>query len=366
MKRIRPIRQSDIKKIVKMIEYVTPGMFPGMIDNKNLIPFPLNILHKLLPLHLKFMQECYVAVEDNEPFGLISLVPDGYTKTRWKINRLALREDAYDTGKQLIDYVVNKYSGVGAETFITVIDENCPEAIALFKNACSFRNCSKINIWECESFRPETEKTEFIREALQFDAKRLFALDSEAILPCLRPSLVKTVMDFRLDLAGRMMDKFRNYKTDKYVLDNPRNDLLEGLLSIQTVDNIHFWVDITLSLGYQQYYENLVNFAIKKIRGKNNDAKIYFGVKDHYQTEKFMTEFLASQGFKLCGNFQVLVKDYWKPIRDYKEKVVPVIAFPDMTSPACNITPFTSEFYTKAKWFPNLTAKRTHSKFRKT
>ena len=342
MTKIIPLRQSDIKKIMKMIEYVTPGVPLGEIEDKNLTHFPLNIFHKILPLHLKFMQEAYVAVEDNEPLGLISLVRD--TKTRWKINRLVLGMDAYDVGKQLIDYVVNKYGGDGVEIFLTIIDENCPEAIALFKNACSFRNSSKINIWECESFRPSKKGNfDFIREARQDDVPKIIELDTEAIFPHLRPSLTRDVKDFRINSFSRFVDKFKKHKSYKYVLDNPGNNTFEGFLSIQTLDNIHFWVDTTLSFGFQQYYEELVSFAVREIRQQNQDAKIYFGVKDHYQTGKFMTEFLSSQGFKMCGNFQVLVKDYWKPIKDYKEKGVPVIAFPDITSPACNIMPFILE-----------------------
>ena len=127
MTKIIPVRQSDIKKIVKMIEYVTQGMSPGMIGDKTFIHFPFNIIHNLFPVNLKFLQECYVAVEKDEPLGLISLTPDGHTKTRWKINRLILGTNAYDTGKQLVDYVVNKYGGAGVETFVTVIDENYAE-----------------------------------------------------------------------------------------------------------------------------------------------------------------------------------------------------------------------------------------------
>ncbi len=346
MIKIVSIRQSDIKKIVKMIEYVAPGISPEMIGNKNFIHFPFNILHKILPLHMKFLEECYVAIENDEPLGLISLAPDGHIRTRWKINRLVLGINAYDVGKQLIDYVVNKYGGDGVETFITVINENYPEAIALFKNACSFRNYSKINIWEYEGiYNKDTKaKTGFLRKAENFDAQKLFELDSEAIFPHLRTFLAKTVNDFKIDIKSRLINKFKGYKAEKYVLDNPGNNTIEALLSIFTADNKHFWVDITLSLAYQDYYEDVADFAIKKIKSQNRDAKIYIGIKDYHQIKKHMTDVFSAHNFKLCGDFQVLVKDYWMPINDYKDKKVPAIIFPDMTSPACNIIRFISEF----------------------
>jgi hypothetical protein len=343
MTKIIPIRQSDIRKIVKMIEYISSGISPDITGDTNFIHFPVNFFHSALPLHWKFLQESYVAVEKNEPLGLISLVPDGNTRTRWKINRLVLGIEAYDVGKQLIDYVVNKYGGAGVERFLTTIDENSPEAIALFKKECFFRQFSKINIWEHESSAPAAIMPEALRGAVPADASKLFELDKDAILPHLRSSLVKTTDDFRFDLARKLSDTFKGYKACRYVLDNAGNNTLEGFLSMTTADSKHFWVDITLSLAYMQYYEELLGFTLGKIKSSIPDAKIYIGVKDYHQASTHMTDVLTSHKFKQCGNFQILVKDYWKPIREYKENTVPAIIFPDMTSPACNITRFISE-----------------------
>lgn len=346
MTKIIPIRQSDTKKIMKMIEYVSPGMSPEMIGDKNFSHFPVNILHNTLPVHMKFLQESYVAVENDEPLGLISLIPDGYTKTRWKINRLVLGMNAYDIGKQLIDYVVNKYGGAGVEIFLTVIDENYPEAIALFKDACSFRNYSKIDIWEYQNlYEFEAEvKHDLFRKVQYSDSQKLLELDSEAILPHLRVSLMKTAEDFKPGVRNKIINRLRGYKTSKYVLDNPEKGSIEGYLSIFTNNSQYYWVDITLSLAYQRYYEEFVNFAIGKIKAENDEATVYIGIKEYHQAAKYMTEVLATHNFKLCGNFQILVKDYWKPIKDYKENKVPAIIFPDMTSPACNIIRFISEY----------------------
>ena len=345
MTKIVPIRHCDIKKIIKMIEYVSPGLSPGMIGDKIFIPSPFNIFHQWLPLNWKFLPECYVAVENNEPLGLISLAPDGHAKNRWKINRLVLGMNAYDVGKQLIDFVVNKYGGAGVEVFLAVIDENYTEAISLFKNTCSFRSSSKINIWEYDgNYLPNNNTTpDYLRKVNRTDAQKLYDLDSEAILPQFRTSLIKTPADFNFGVKNKILNKAKGYKTYKYVIDNPSKNRLEGLVSIFTADNINFWAEITLSLPYKEYYENLVNFAFNTVKSQNKDAKLYIGVKDYQQTGKFMAEVLASHNFKLCGNFQVLVKDYWRPAGLFIERKVPAIIFPDMTSPACNIIRFIIE-----------------------
>lgn len=345
MTKIIPIRYFDIKKVIKMIEYVTPGLAPGMVDDRIFIPSPFNLFHSMLPLTWKFFPETYVAVENNEPLGLISLVPDGHTKTRWKINRLVLGIDAYDIGKQLIDYVVNKYGGAGVEIFISVIDENYAEAIALFKNACFFRESSKINIWEYEGFYFDNKsvKPDNLRPVERGDERKAYELDSEAILPKYRTSLVKAPEDFSFGLRNKVKNSIKGCKVYKYVLDNPSINSLEAMLSIFTADNINFWVDITLSLAYKDYYEDLVGFAVNKVKSLNNEARIYIGVKDYHQTGKHMTEVLKNNKLKQCGDFQVLVKDYWKPAGLYVERKASAIIFPDMTSPACNIVRFIGE-----------------------
>ncbi|NLF82732.1 MAG: GNAT family N-acetyltransferase [Candidatus Gastranaerophilales bacterium] len=291
----------------------------------------------------KFLQESYVAVENNEPLGLISLVPDGSTKTRWKINRLVLAANAYDIGKQLIDYVVNKYGGDGVEIFLTVIDENAPDAIALFKKECFFRQYSKLNIWELEGTVSAGEAPDLLREAVPADAEKLFELDTSAIVPHLRASFTKKAEDFRFDLPKKLADTFKGYKACRYVLDNPENNTIEGLLSILTADRKHYWIDITLSLAYKQYYETLLSHAIRKIKSSIPDARMYIGTKDYHQVSGYMTEVLTEHKFRQCGSFQILVKDYWKPAKEYQENKVQSMIFSDITSPACNITRFISE-----------------------
>ncbi len=344
MTKIISLRHSDLKKVRKMIEYVSPGISPGKISEDAYVSFPFNMIHGFLPLKLKFLQECYVAVEGDNLLGLISLAPDGKQKTRWKINRLILNPNAYDTGKQLIDYVVNKYGGAGVETFITTIDENYTEALALFKNVCSFRNNSKISIWENTSDKVSSDISVPLRQAESSDAEKLYELDREALSPRFRASLLKTVEDFRFGLQNKLLNRLKGHLIKSFVLDNPEKNSIESFLSIMTADNESFWVDITLSLAYQEYYKDILNFAINNVFSTNNNAKLYVGVRDFQQTAEKAREMLSQRDFIQRGTFELLVKDYWKPAEYATEKKVPIMIFPDLTSPACNIIRFIKEF----------------------
>ncbi|MFH0702094.1 MAG: GNAT family N-acetyltransferase, partial [bacterium] len=277
MTKIHRLKLTDIQKIKEMMEYVKPGVASNIFFEGKFTLFPVDILHDLLPINKKFLQECYVASKDKELLGLIGLIPDGKQKTRWKINRLVLDTNAYEVGKQLIDYVVNKYGGAGVETFITAIDENYAEAIALFKNACGFRSYTKIHIWEKDN--PKVEKLsqdlQLLREVKSFDARNLYELDQESLFPQFRTSLTKNISDFKFGLESQLINSFRNLKVKRFVLDNPARNAIEGYIWINSRDNKNFWVDIVLSLAYQDYYEDLLNYVIKYINKQNQNIKLY-------------------------------------------------------------------------------------------
>jgi hypothetical protein len=342
MTKIVPIRYSDIEKVRKMIEYVSPDVSAERLNEESFIPFPFNTLHGLLPVHLKFLQESYVAVEGDELLGLISLAPDGNKKTRWKINRLILNPNAYDAGKQLIDFVVNKFGGAGAEIFLTSIDENYTEAISLFKNACFFRSWSKVNIWEFEDLKKYNKKEIQIvlRPVTSSDSERLQILDTEALLPQFKTAFLKSAKDFKFGMKEKISNGMKGYKIWRYVLDNQQLNSIEGLLSITSTDNTVFWVEITLTLAYQEYYEDILAFALNHIHSLNKNSKVFVGVKEHYQSCKKMTEILNLYNFKPRATFEILIKDYWKPAEYSVEKKVPIMLFPDITSPACNVIRF--------------------------
>ena len=344
MTKIIPLRHSDLKKVRKMIEYVSPEVSPHRISNETYVHFPFNTIHGLLPIRLKFIQECYVAVEGDNLLGLISLVPDGSQKTRWKINRLILNPNAFDAGKQLVDYVVNKFGGAGVETFITSIDENYAEAISLFKNACFFRSSSKMSIWESYDFSMYGDKQDLLRPAKPSDAQKLLELDREALFPNFRASLLKTAEDFKFGYVTNIINELKGQTIKSYVLENPDKNSIEAFLSVMTSDNKSFWVDITMSPAYKEYYEDVLNFAAGKVYSMNSSAKFYIGIRNFQQTAEKAGNVLKNRGFNQLVSFELLVKDYWKPAEYAVEKKVPIMIFPDLTSPACNITRFIKEF----------------------
>jgi N-acetylglutamate synthase-like GNAT family acetyltransferase len=339
MIKIRRLKSSDIKKVQEMIEYVQPGTASCFLPDDYFSHFPLDLIHNILPPHLKFMQECFVAIEDKKVLGLIGLIPDGKQKTRWEVNRLVLDINSHKIGQQLIEYIINRYGGSGVETFLTKIDERYPEAIALFKDACKFRSCSQIYIWEKDDFNDDTGsyKDLFLRDARFSDAKQLQELDAQSLFPQFRTSLLKNISDFRFSTKKQVLNYFRGYKVERLVLDNPKIKSIESYVLIVSRDNNNFWADITLSLAYQEYYEDILNYIINYVKTISDKPKLYVYVRQYYQSSKKLSEVVNNLNFKLKRSFQVLSKDYWKmtPLATEGKKS-PIVIFPDITSPACS------------------------------
>lgn len=338
MAKIRLLNNSDRKKLLEMIEYVKPGVSPLSFNWQSFTIFPFNYIHNILPLSLKFSQESYVAVEDKDILGVIALTPDNIHRSRWQINRLILDNNSTEVGKQLVDFVVNKYGGAGVETFITAIGENYPEAIALFKNSCGFRSCSKMHIFEQKSSALNIDSASFenIRLACNADEPKIYELQQQILLPHFKPSFIRSVGDFGFGLKDSLLNKMKNYELKKYVLDNPKNSTIEGFFQIMTKDRKNYWLDIDLSLPYQDYYTDIIAFANKYIMRQTHEANMYIYLREYYQSSKKFTEVLKELNFSLKYTYQLLVKDYWKLLPAEKNKKMSVIIFPDITSPACN------------------------------
>lgn len=335
MSKIRQLKAKDLKRIREMIEYVDSS---SPVMDYRYIPFPLNLVHNWLPLNFKFLSESYVAIEDRTIQGLIGLSRDGNHPKRWKINHLILSANALNTGKQLIQYVIHKYGGLGVENFVTVIDENNIEVIDLFKNGCGFRSCSKIEVWQKDTPEPVQipDIVVNIRKAKKSDAVELQDLESQSLFPQFRISLQKNTQDFKFGLKTKIYDYFKRHNVQRLVLENPKRNSIEGYIFILTTDNQNFWADIVLSAPYQGYYGDLIDYVSNYVAFKNRSAKLNIYNRKYYQANEKLSSTLNSCGFALQNAYQVLVKDYWKPTSIGATKKSTIVIFPDITSPACN------------------------------
>ena len=167
---IRRLTYFDYPKIKKLISYLCTDENDKFA--KSLLEEPAGLLNALLPLPLKFKSESFILIKDQEILGLITIIHTAGNPYKINITRLIFKENMYEAGKQLVEFIVQKYGAKGATSFTVTIDECHEELLDLFVNGCGFRQCSSETLWKIENPTPQKSNIKF-RYAQNSDAKKI-------------------------------------------------------------------------------------------------------------------------------------------------------------------------------------------------
>jgi hypothetical protein len=320
MAKIRSLGSHERKQVLSLLERFSgnESAYPALEHFRTLYT-PFRFINQLLPLALKFLPGIYVAMADNNILGLVWLSRDGYRQDRWKIDQVIIDPDyhaAYDVGKQLIYYVVNKYGALGVETFLAYVDLHYPEGLTLLKE-CGFRHCTKLHTFLLASIPEELKRRPLqfhgLREAKPSDARKLQELYSETLVPEVRLSLRKSPADLYPPRLGQFARHCKGEFYKRWVVTQGSQDYLYGSVSFSTWDFKNFEISVLASPAWQMGLEDLVAFALQQISKSSSSPKITTTV---YEFQKQKITLLNQLGFEKQGTSEILVKDYWTPIKD--------------------------------------------------
>jgi hypothetical protein len=339
--KIRPVRITDNNRINKFFDEVDMPVVPSFVASANprKLTSPVLKIHYYLPLGWKILQEGYVAVENDNIIGLIAIIPDSKTKLRWKIDQFYLKPNAYDVGKLLIDYIVNKYGAEGVETFIAELDEMNADAQDLFKNACGFRFCTREYTYKYPlngEILPEVDINNF-RKMNSSDTEKLYDLYIECLKPQAKISLEKDPDDFNSGISRFFRNHFNGIEIAQWVLENPENKSIVAYADIRTVDNTVSHACIFTALPYSEYYKDILNYLINYAGLKNRNAILHINLCEAIQSYSHFQDIINKLELELIKSSIILVKDYWRPLKERKPLTTsPIIIFPEGTSTAYN------------------------------
>lgn len=341
MAKIRSLGNKELKQVLSLLERFSGDEFNyPVLERFQTLYMPFHLINHFLPLGCKFLPDIYVATAEDRVLGLVWLSRDGHRQDRWKIDQVIIDPDyyaAYDVGRQLMYYVINKFGAMGVETFLAYVDPHYTEGLALLKE-CGFRHCTKMHTFHLESV-DEAIKTmplsiQGLREARRSDARKLQELYSETLSPEVRISLRKSPQD----LYPHPLEKFKRQCQGEFfkrwVIGHNQQDYLYGSVSIATWDYRNFDVSVLVSPAWEQGTEDLIRFAIQQISKSTSSPRISL---NSYEFQKSKTQALQNLGFTRSGTTEILVKDYWTPVKDKSLRAKsPVILFANRgrTSPA--------------------------------
>lgn len=279
---------------------------------KVFMDFPFDSIHDLLPLNLKILPESYVIEENKNIIGMVTISPTLGNPFKLTISSLFLERNCFDEGKQLIEFIISKYGAKGAATFIASIDDSYDELLHLFVDGCGFRQCSSEQLWKMNSIRFTQTDNSFFRPFKNSDAQAVAMLFNDSIITHFKHSISRAKNEYLEPI-------FKGLKQDykfKYVIEDENLRTVKAYFSLTTSDNLNYVLDVTTSPWYECSWDDILNFTISQISKRNKDFYLFVKVKKYTTTAESLEKYLTEKDFKCIQNRLILVKDFYKLIKE--------------------------------------------------
>ncbi len=335
MAKIKKLSIFDIVEVKKMISLLSESETLGF--SKYILTLPFKMIQDFLPLKLRKFSEYFVSIENHSINGMISVKAERGNSYKWNIKQLFLDKNSYLAGRQLVDYIVSKFGALGANTFCVVVDDGHDELIDLFSKGCGFRLCSHESIWKMNEtvFSEPTSSENIYRPFKNSDARKVCELYNEGIYPHFRYSLTRAKAEF----YDRIFQGLSSTTYFKYVVEDVNTHKTKAYIEIQTNDNSSYILDIILSNAYEDCYSDIVGFAVNQILRRRKNFDLFILNRKYMTNAKKTEDFLKEKNFSMIQNQMVLVRDFFKTIRQEEKIAKPAIAFTEIKGrPAFNFS----------------------------
>lgn len=310
MVRIRKTNYFDRFKLKKMISFLSSDAINHY--TKVFMNFPFNTIHDLLPLNIKFLSESYVIEENKDIIGMVTVSPTAGNPFKLSISRLFLEHDYFNAGKQLIEFVISKYGAKGASTFIAKIDDSYDELLHLFTDGCGFRQCSSEQLWKMDSIRFSKTDNSFFRPFKNSDAQAVAMLFNDSVITHFKHSISRTKNEYLEPIFKGLNDDCKF----KYVIEDENLKTVKAYFSLTTGDNLNYILDVTTSPWYDCSCDDILSFTINQISKRQKDFYLFVKVKKYTTTAENFEKYLVEKDFKCVQNQLVLVKDFYKLVKE--------------------------------------------------
>lgn len=310
MVRIRTANLLDKFKLKKMIAFLSSDVIEHY--TKGLTNIPLSIIHDFLPLRLKFLPETYIIEENKNILGMVTLIPTPGNPYKLTISRLFLEQDYFNAGKQLIDFVVAKYGAKGATTLVATIDDSYDELLSLFADGCGFRQCSSEQLWKLENIRVSKTDNTFFRPFKNSDAQSVAILFNDNVISHFKYSISRTKNEYYEPVFKGLNDSYKL----KYIIEDENLKTIKAYFSLKTEDNINYILDITASPWYECCWDDILNFTITQITKRQKEFYLFVRLKKYTMNSENLEGYLNEKGAKCIQNQLILVKDFYKVLKE--------------------------------------------------
>lgn len=274
-------------------------------------------LHSMLPLKFKFRKEKFLAVDNGNLLGSITVKFVKGVPYRVIIDELSFTEDNYDVAKQLLEFVISYYGAKGALAFGIKVNDVYSELLNLLVTQYNFRQCSYERLWKVS--RRKYEEYSYNLRARTFrnsDSSSVAVMYNEALISHFRSALSLAAKSFTVPLCPGITQGVEY----KYIIEDAASSNMLAYLSISSSDNENYVLDVVQTSWYEAPLNDIIAFACAEIKKRNLNFSLFVKSKKYTQAGAGYEEFFANNKFLLSQTDIVLIKDYYKTVNVRNEK----------------------------------------------
>jgi GNAT superfamily N-acetyltransferase len=329
--KIGPLIATDYGKTCALLGLQEePVLDVQSLTESGLVLRSLSFWQHWLPCQYHVTPSVYVAREDHQVLGFISLHNNGKAKACWRIDNLVVHPEHRGRGiaQELLKFVFAQFGSQGVSHFIAEVSAHNDAALSLFAS-CGFCRSTQVTYYrlvpnsETELVEPATDE---FKIATPMQKQSLYMVYQDSLPPDLRVVLNLSPEDFRVkDIAPfTSVEKNKNRLMRRRVWycvseDHDRK-AITGAVRVTAQPGLGYRLDVAVHPGWRHMASDVVNSAINLLLSENVPRMPIWVRAYDFQTE--LHEVVKQRGFERLGDYFLLAREHWQRAKHPKKRRV--------------------------------------------
>ena len=305
IEKLNYINNREFKKLVPFFNRTSNNFFIN-----DLFFGLLSSINGILPLKMKFADETYLLIVDNETVASITISSIFGNPTRLLISQIRLKNNNYDSIKTLTDYVITKYGKAGISSFFVLFDELNWDLGGCFVHSCGFRQCSAEEIWQIHDKNFQNSERIKYRRFENSDLEEVSEIYNDSIITYFKPTLQRIKGEFA-EVNNHGLTQNSSYR---YVIQDASSDKIISYFNISTNDNTNFIIDYNYSDGYDIDFDGIMYFVVREISKRRKNYNLFLQTKRYLKISEPQKSYFVYKNFEWIRTELLLAKDFYKQI----------------------------------------------------
>jgi N-acetylglutamate synthase-like GNAT family acetyltransferase len=310
-----------------------------------------------LPCQYHVTASVYVAREEGDIVGLVSLHNVGKGKTCWRVDHLVVHPEHRGRGiaQELLRYVFAQFGSQGVLHFLAEVANNNDAALSLFAS-CGFCRSSQVTYYQLNDAARQDEPLaveEDFHIATPSQRQRLYQLHQDVLPPDLRLVLSQSPEDFAVSeqLPYTSVEKSKHKLMRKrqwyWVSEDLDRKTITAAVKVTAEPALGYRLDFAVHPGWKHLSAGIVNFAVNSLLAEGIPRMPIWARVYDFQGD--VAETLKARSFDRTGEYFLLAREHWqRSKRLSKRKADATVPIPNIAKPAINL-PLATERHTTAQ-----------------